>query len=64
LAIFSAYFPNQTLNQTANDRQRIGLLGPELEFLNKLWGLGTELEQGCRTGPPGYTAGGNGDLKV
>ncbi len=25
-----------------------------LEFLNKLWGLGTELEYRCRTGPPGY----------
>jgi hypothetical protein len=23
------------------------------EFLNNLCGLGTELEQGCRTGPPG-----------
>jgi hypothetical protein len=27
-----------------------------LEFLNNLWGLGTEKEKGCRTGPPGYTA--------
>jgi hypothetical protein len=26
-----------------------------LEFLNKLWGLGTKLEYGCCTGPPGYT---------
>jgi hypothetical protein len=26
----------------------------ELEFLNNLWGLETELEQGYRTGPPGY----------
>ncbi len=25
-----------------------------LEFYNNLWGLGTELEKGCRTGPPGY----------
>ncbi len=25
-----------------------------LEFLNNLWGLGTKLEQGCCTGPPGY----------
>ncbi len=24
-----------------------------LEFLYNLWGLGTELEQGCRTGQPG-----------
>jgi hypothetical protein len=27
-----------------------------LEFLNKLWGLETEQEQGCRTGRPAYTA--------
>ncbi len=27
-----------------------------LEFLNILWWLGTEKEQGCRIGPPGYTA--------
>ncbi len=26
------------------------------EFLNTLWGLGTQLEQGCRTGPLGYAA--------
>ena len=25
-----------------------------LEFLNNLWGLGTEQEQGCRTGPLGW----------
>ncbi len=25
-----------------------------LEFQNDLWGLGTEKEKGCRTGPPGY----------
>ncbi len=27
-----------------------------LEFLNNLWGLGTEQEYVCHTGPPGYTA--------
>ncbi len=27
-----------------------------LEFLNNLQWLGTEQEQGCRTGPPGNTA--------
>jgi hypothetical protein len=27
---------------------------PELEFLKRLWGLGTEEEEGYRTGPPGY----------
>ncbi len=25
----------------------------ELEFLKSLWGLGTEEEEGYRTGPPG-----------
>jgi hypothetical protein len=56
LTTFSVYFPNQTLNQTANDRHRKGQLGPVLEFLNNLWGRGTELEQGCHNGPPSYTA--------
>jgi hypothetical protein len=27
---------------------------PELEFLKSLWGLGTDEEEGYRTGPPGY----------
>ncbi len=27
---------------------------PELEILKSLWGLGTEEEEGFRTGPPGY----------
>jgi hypothetical protein len=26
----------------------------ELEFLKRLWGLGTEEEKDYRTGPPGY----------
>jgi hypothetical protein len=29
-----------------------------MEFLKSLWGLGTEEEQGFRTVPPGYMAGG------
>jgi hypothetical protein len=29
-------------------------MSTELEFLNSLWGLGTEEEEGYRTGPPGY----------
>ncbi len=24
-------------------------------FMNNLWGLGTEQEYGCHSGPPGYT---------
>ncbi len=27
---------------------------PVLVFLHNLWGPGTDQEQGCRTGPPGY----------
>ncbi len=30
------------------------MLHTELEFLKSLWGLGTEEEEGYRTGPPGY----------
>ncbi len=30
------------------------VLHTELEFLKSLWGLGTEEEEGYRTGPPGY----------
>ncbi len=30
------------------------MFGIVLEFQNNLWGLGTEVEQGCRTGPPGW----------
>jgi hypothetical protein len=29
-------------------------VGTELEFLKSLWGLGTEEEEGYRTGPPDY----------
>jgi hypothetical protein len=37
---------------------------PVMEFLNNLWGLGTEKEWGCRTGPPGYTAWRNWSLGI
>ncbi len=33
-------------------KEKIGI--SELEFLRSLWGLGTEQEEGYRTGPPGY----------
>jgi hypothetical protein len=36
----------------------------ELEFLNSLWGLGTEEEQGCRTDPPGYLGRRNSFLGI
>ncbi len=38
---------------------------PAQEFLNNLWELETELEQVCRTGPPGYSTrpGGTGSLE-
>jgi hypothetical protein len=31
-----------------------GRAAAELEFLKRLWGLGTGEEEGYRTGPPGY----------
>jgi hypothetical protein len=37
---------------------------PELEFLKRLWGLGTEEEEGYRTGPPGYIAWRNSFLGI
>ncbi len=36
----------------------------ELEFVKSLWGLGTEEEEGYRTGPPGYTGGRNSFLEI
>jgi hypothetical protein len=37
---------------------------PELEFLKRLWELGTEEEEGYRTGPPGYKSWGNSFLGI
>jgi hypothetical protein len=37
---------------------------PELEFLKSLWGLGTEEEEGYRTGPPGYIGWRNSFLGI
>ncbi len=40
-------------------------LPPYLTYvLYNLWGLGTELEQGCRTGPPGCVAWRNWFLEI
>ncbi len=36
----------------------------ELEFLKSLWGLGTEEEEGYRTGPPGYIGWWNSFLGI
>ncbi len=36
----------------------------ELEFLESLWGLGTEEEEGYRTGPPGYIGWRNSFLGI
>ncbi len=50
---------NQKLNSTVSVHPPIPSLLTStcactvLEFLYNLWGLGTELEQGCRTGQPG-----------
>ncbi len=37
---------------------------PELEFSKSLWGLGTEEEEGYRTGPPGYLGWRNSFLGI
>jgi hypothetical protein len=39
-------------------------VGPELEFLKSLWGLGTEEEEGYRTGSPGYIGWWNSFLGI
>jgi hypothetical protein len=44
------------LGSTCTSSFMAGLSRPELEFLNNLWGLGTELEQGSRTGQSDYTS--------
>jgi hypothetical protein len=36
----------------------------ELEFLKRLWGLGTEEEEGYRNGPPGYIGWRNSFLGI
>ncbi len=36
----------------------------ELEFLKRLWGLGTGEEEGYRTGPPGYIGWRNSFLGI
>jgi hypothetical protein len=36
----------------------------ELEFLKSQWGLGTEEEEGYRTGPPGYIGWRNSFLGI
>jgi hypothetical protein len=36
----------------------------QLEFLKSLWGLGTEEEEGYRTGPPGYIGWRNSFLGI
>jgi hypothetical protein len=40
------------------------LINTELEFLKSLWGLGTEEEEGYRTGPPGYIGRRNSFLGI
>ncbi len=37
---------------------------PELEFLKSVWGLGTDEEEGYRTGPPGYIGWRNSFLGI
>jgi hypothetical protein len=40
------------------------ILLPELEFLKRLWGLGTGEDEGYRTGPPGYIGWRNSFLGI
>jgi hypothetical protein len=40
------------------------LYNSELEFLKRLWGLGTREEEGYRTGPPGYIGWRNSFLEI
>jgi hypothetical protein len=43
---------------------RINIKYTELEFLKSLWGIGTEEEEGYRTGPPGYIGWRNSFLGI
>jgi hypothetical protein len=45
-------------------RRRMLGPNPELEFLKSLWGLGTEEEEGYRTGPSGYIGWRNSFLGI
>jgi hypothetical protein len=47
-----------------SNRVKVKKLQVRAGILNNLWGLGVELEQGCRTGPPGYTASRNWFLGI
>ncbi len=41
------------MERAEGEKLGFGLRYTVLEFLNSLWGLGTEQEFGCPTGPPG-----------
>jgi hypothetical protein len=41
------------VERAEGEKLGFGLRYTVLEFLNSLWGLGTEQEFGCPTGPPG-----------
>ncbi len=43
---------------------RCTVIDTKLEFLNSVWGLGTEQEQGFCTGPPGYRGWRNSFLGI
>ncbi len=43
---------------------RVLTAGAELEFLKSQWGLGTAVEEGYRTGPPGYIGWRNSFLGI
>jgi hypothetical protein len=56
VSVYNVYITNQF--------QPKGEGESELEFLKRLWGLGTEEEEGCRTGPPGYIGWRNSFLGI
>jgi hypothetical protein len=53
----------QAMN-AVNTHKKCFYVCTELEFLKSLWGLGTEEEEGYRTGPPGYLGWRNSFLGI
>ncbi len=65
--LFISSFPSYRaaiFKPTRKEREISRLCKTELEFLKSLWGLGTEEEEGLRTGPPGYIGWRNSFLGI
>jgi hypothetical protein len=54
----------QRCGYTSGESLQRAEIVPELEFLKNLWGLGTEEEEGYRTGLPGYIGWRNSFLGI